>query len=60
MVKSDKCMGVSQLLGHVPGLPAKSTPMRVQLYMIVHDRVSCIILITSAKRVWSVCKIHIT
>ena len=28
MVKSDKCMGVSQLLGgHVPGLPPKSTPM---------------------------------
>ena len=28
MVKSDKCMGVSQLLGeHVPGLPTKSTPM---------------------------------
>ena len=28
VVKSDKCMGVSQLLGeHVPGLPPKSTPM---------------------------------
>src|SRR6218665_3786444 len=29
-VKSDKCMGVSQLLRrHVPGLPPKSTPMTV-------------------------------
>src|SRR6218665_4217242 len=27
VVKSDKYMGVSQLLGHVPGLPPKSTPM---------------------------------
>ena len=27
MVERDKCMGVSQLLGHVPGLPPESTPM---------------------------------
>ena len=30
MIKSDKCMGVSQLLGgmtHMAGLPPKSTPM---------------------------------
>jgi len=27
VVKSDKCMGDSQLLGHVPKLPPKSTPM---------------------------------
>ena len=28
MVKSGKCMGISQLLGgHMPGLPPKSTPM---------------------------------
>ena len=25
VVKSDKCMGVSQLLGHVPGMPPEST-----------------------------------
>jgi len=27
VVKTDKCLGVSQLLGGVPGLPPKSTPM---------------------------------
>ena len=27
MVKSDKCMGVSQLLGHVSRLPPKSKPI---------------------------------
>ena len=33
VVKSDKCMDVSQLLGHVPGLPPKSTPMfKTQLF----------------------------
>ena len=27
VVKRDKCMGISHLLGHVPGLPPESTPM---------------------------------
>ena len=62
MVKSDKCMGVPRfsIIGVRARAAAKSTTMLVQLYMIVHDRASCIILIASAKRVRSVCKIHIT
>ena len=28
---TDEIIGVSQLLGHVPGLPTKSTPMTIQV-----------------------------
>jgi len=31
MSKPDEIIGVSQLLGHVPGLPPKSTPLAVAL-----------------------------
>jgi len=36
VVKSDKCMGDSQLLGHVPGLPPKSTPMWKAVFAVMN------------------------